>query len=378
MGATVGRLEGGQGQVEPPETGGRGASRDSLGFRVYTSHPCVRRPLESSCRRGTDAESETERRRVSEHVVRLAADPVSVRSARAFVRDELRRSGWDDRADDAALAVSELAANAVLHARTELTVHVTVSDGLARVEVDDGSAVLPVHLPVGESALSGRGLALVDALTDRWGARPTASGGKTVWFELAAARSAPETSAEHPLEARADLEDLAAASPREGVSTPDGDLHRPLVTAAQPLIGITLSGVDSALLLATRQHSDDLIREMTMLLLNTEARVTDHVAPTAVVRLARRLTAAAEEFGSARHQLTAAAAAAVTRQELTTDVHLRLDPAAAGAAQRYRDALDEADQLAATGALLVSPCPPEQRRLRRWYLSEVISALTSG
>lgn len=318
---------------------------------------------------------------MSERVVRLPPDPVSVRSARAFVRDELRGSGCDDRADDAALAVSELAANAVLHARTELTVHVTVSDGLARVEVDDGSAVLPVHLPVGASALSGRGLALVDALTDRWGTRPMATGGKTVWFELAAARSAPQMSPDQLLEAWADLDPVAggaAESPLEGVSTPDDALHGPLVPAAQPLIGITLSGVDAALLLATRQHSDDLIREMTMLLLNTEARVTDHVAPTAVVRLARRLTAAAEEFGSARHQLTAAAAAAVTRQEATTDVHLRLDPAAAGAAQRYRDALDEADQLAATGVLLVSPCPPEQRTLRRWYLSEVIRAVTSG
>ena len=43
----------------------------------------------------------------------------------------------------------------------------------------DGKITTPLveDLPVGASALSGRGLALVDALTDRWGTRPVATGG---------------------------------------------------------------------------------------------------------------------------------------------------------------------------------------------------------
>lgn len=315
--------------------------------------------------------------------VRLPADPASVAAARALVRDELTGAGRPDLVEDAALAVTELAANAVLHAHTEITVTVAVTDAGVRVVVEDGSAVLPVPLPVGPSALSGRGLALVAAVTDRWGADPAVTGGKAVWFELTTAKSAPETaSAEQLLEAWADLEALDADRPvmtrfdgDEHVSASAGAGLSAAPVDAAPLVTITLNDVDAALLLSTRQHSDDLIREMILLLLNSEARVTGHVSATAVVRLARRLTAAAEEFEAARHQLTAGAAAAVVRRQPTTSVRLLLDPADAAAAQRYGDALDEADELAATGLLLVDPCTPAQRTLRHWYLAEIANGL---
>jgi hypothetical protein len=52
-----------------------------------------------------------------------------------------------------------------------------------RVEVHDGSPVLPVQRNAAASAEGGRGIALVEALAVRWGveARPT---GKTFWFEV--------------------------------------------------------------------------------------------------------------------------------------------------------------------------------------------------
>jgi serine/threonine-protein kinase RsbW len=64
----------------------------------------------------------------------------------------------------------------------------------ARVEVTDRSAAPPEPRVAGESDSSGRGLALVEALARRWGTRRLASGGKTVWFEIARAATGPEMS----------------------------------------------------------------------------------------------------------------------------------------------------------------------------------------
>lgn len=84
------------------------------------------------------------------------------------------------------LLVTELVANGVSHgggADVRLAVDV-VDGGLVHVEVEDqGSGFEPgaVSFPTGE-ATSGRGLALLDALADRWGV--IRNGGNRVWFEL--------------------------------------------------------------------------------------------------------------------------------------------------------------------------------------------------
>jgi anti-sigma regulatory factor (Ser/Thr protein kinase) len=84
-----------------------------------------------------------------------------------------------------ALLVSELATNAVVHARTPFRVTVKMRSDLVRVEVSDQAAGdLPVPSDVAPDVEGGRGLLFVDWLADRWGYSATA-GGKTVWFELA-------------------------------------------------------------------------------------------------------------------------------------------------------------------------------------------------
>lgn len=104
-----------------------------------------------------------------------------VRSARRFVERHLQDR--DLGSSDAALVVSELAANAVLHATTDFTVRVAVSDSLVRIEVADGSPLLPTPKDHGDGAPTGRGLKIVERLSARWGAEPTADG-KVVWAEL--------------------------------------------------------------------------------------------------------------------------------------------------------------------------------------------------
>ena len=82
------------------------------------------------------------------------------------------------------VVVSELVTNSVLHAGTPSEVVVVVDDRCVRVEVRDADPTLPTMRQPSPDTVTGRGLLLVDALTDRWGSSP-AGPGKVVWFELA-------------------------------------------------------------------------------------------------------------------------------------------------------------------------------------------------
>lgn len=117
----------------------------------------------------------------------LPADVPSVRQARAFVRDAVRRSGRDDLADVAALLVSELATNVVLHARTAYAVVVSAARDRVRCDVLDDAIGGPAVQEHDASAASGRGLVLLSHMADAWGATPpeALSGfAKGVRFEL--------------------------------------------------------------------------------------------------------------------------------------------------------------------------------------------------
>lgn len=91
--------------------------------------------------------------------------------------------------DDAALLVSELFGNSLLHGGSgtpgeTVTVAVLAGGGLVRVEViDRGGPGVPELRPADRDAEGGRGLHLVEALAARWGWR--CRGRRTVtWFEL--------------------------------------------------------------------------------------------------------------------------------------------------------------------------------------------------
>ena len=115
----------------------------------------------------------------------LPARAEAASRARQALRALLAPLGLD--ADAAELLVSELVGNAVRYAGGgEVLVRARIADGLLRVEVLDSSEVippLPSHPPPAD-AESGRGLLLVEALAERWGAE-SVPGGKRLWFELA-------------------------------------------------------------------------------------------------------------------------------------------------------------------------------------------------
>ncbi|HVM08988.1 MAG TPA: ATP-binding protein [Acidimicrobiales bacterium] len=109
----------------------------------------------------------------------FSPDLASPRVARSFLRRTLDAAGVS--ADLAVLLVSELATNAVLHARTDFAVRIWIERDHVRVEVQDANERPPMigHTPA--ESTSGRGLHLVQTLSTSWGVegRPD---GKTVWF----------------------------------------------------------------------------------------------------------------------------------------------------------------------------------------------------
>ncbi len=121
--------------------------------------------------------------------VRLDLDgtPSSVSAARRFVRQVLTAWHLDAAVDTAQLLTSELATNAVLHARTAFAVLVSQQGDEVRVDVLDGSPVPPRQRRTTSTAATGRGVAMVARLSTGWGATPSErldGFTKGVWFTV--------------------------------------------------------------------------------------------------------------------------------------------------------------------------------------------------
>lgn len=114
----------------------------------------------------------------------LAAGPKAPRRARRSL-EELRPRLEEEVIDTITLLVNELVTNSVKFAgKGSIEVRVTMPGGrIVRVEVlDEGPGFVPSRLRPGLSETSGRGLFLVESLSDRWGVK--LNGRTCVWFEI--------------------------------------------------------------------------------------------------------------------------------------------------------------------------------------------------
>jgi len=146
------------------------------GFRTDAGPP---RRSGAATRRPADANRE----------LMLPAGPTAPGLARAFLRCATEEWGVDDDlAQDAAMVITELVANAVDHARSQSTLSLSLAhEGLWVAVRDARPGAVPRPAPIDPNAARGRGLQMVDALTTAWGVTLHIDG-KTVWAVLGPTR----------------------------------------------------------------------------------------------------------------------------------------------------------------------------------------------
>ena len=257
---------------------------------------------------------------------RLPPEPASAGRARRLVSETLRE--WDrlDLIEPAALLVSELVTNSVLHAGTDIEVRILPAGGGARVEVADGSATAPSRRRFADEAVTGRGLEIVGAVATAWGVESTATG-KVVWFQLGTGGTAP------------------------------GDHGRGSGAFHEARFAVRLLQLPVALVAATLEHGDAMLRELALMSFGDGL---DAAAPRPRLMPDLDLGNLIEALEQARRQ---------GRPSPDIDV---IFPAQAVQAAVDRLALvDEADRLAEEGRLLLPPALPEIGRCRRWLLGQI-------
>jgi PAS domain-containing protein/anti-sigma regulatory factor (Ser/Thr protein kinase) len=131
--------------------------------------------------------------------------PDAVMHARRFTARTLR--GWkvEEAADAVLLVVSELVTNALVHTQGPVHVDLMLRADRVRVCVSDTSPRAPAKpVIVDWESTGGRGLVLVEAMSESFGSVPVA-GGKQVWSEIVVPRREPAPADAGPREERGDL-----------------------------------------------------------------------------------------------------------------------------------------------------------------------------
>lgn len=247
----------------------------------------------------------------------LEADPSEVSRARRWVAEQLSTRAAIT-VETASLLVSELVTNAVLHARSAVDLTLRWAGSEIRIEVEDRSGHVPQAKDYGPEAASGRGLLLVETLSEEWGVDATASG-KIVWCRL------------------------------------EDD------TGGQEVL---ILGLDLDVYLEAQEHNDSLMREFALI---AESDRSEAI-PRRLVEIAREVQ---DSFGTATTDIRAQIQRAIDDGSRSVDLHMRLPEAAWQQLAGLTRLLDEADVYCEEGNLLTMTSSPRVRRFRRWYSDQV-------
>jgi anti-sigma regulatory factor (Ser/Thr protein kinase) len=285
--------------------------------------------------------------------ITLPRSPSSVAAARRFI--QARAAAWSfpkPAREQLVLIGSELVTNAVLHARTELTVTLELHADRVRISVRDHSQAPATLRHYRPDALTGRGLGVVAALSDDWGISAAADG-KVVWAELAA-NGGHGPGAPHP-------PDLRQAPPAAPAGGPGARRVR--------FPGVPVDGY-----LELQAHNDALFRELELVSIEMEAG-DDAGTPTPLADLVDQLY---RRFRGQRDRYRDVVAAAQARGQETVELETPASPEAAAAAWSYLELLERADELCRTGLLLTPEPPARVKALRRWFVEQMAAQLLDG
>ena len=271
----------------------------------------------------------------------LPALPSSAGEARKLLRDAMPEEVSEESSDAAALAISEIVTNALVHAGTPMRLRVILAPSAVRVELADGSARLPLPREYSRAAGTGRGLHMVTEIVDQWGAHHDEDG-KVVWFEIA------ET------EPSAAPADAGQALPRPRPSQP---AHR-----------VELSNVPLLMHAAWQEHAAGLLRETLLLRLEEEADALDeHAAASAAMSLLFEQIPAPDLDDDPEAIMAHALEPAVSAER----VELELSRESVADFEMLDQMLETGVLLAEQGRLLSAPTQPEIRAMRRWLCRQV-------
>lgn len=115
------------------------------------------------------------------HQIVLQCEAMSAGRARDFVSLHLAAHRLSHLVEDIRLVASELATNAMDHARTPFVVTLSMTGGTVLLGVQDGSDAIPVRSASDCMDVHGRGLVIVESLSREWGVGTDDRGFKSVW-----------------------------------------------------------------------------------------------------------------------------------------------------------------------------------------------------
>ncbi|MCY4728791.1 ATP-binding protein [Nocardioides sp. STR2] len=279
----------------------------------------------------------------------LASSPRAAADARRWVGDVCERLERPDLVECAELGVSELVANAILHAAAPYKVRVRGTASHPRIEVVDGSPRPPVPpVPAEGDDLDllltfGRGLSMVAQCAVAWGAT-IESDGKIVWFE-----PAPEMTDAGSVEWVIDHHDHHAPEP-----------------TSEGAVDVRLLGVDVPLYSSLKRQYHELRRELRLLSLSHQSDYP----------LAGDLTSMFANFerqfpDSFRQQVIEAEARGLPRADLAFPMVREAGPIFVTMTEMF----DVADAFCRAERLLSMARTPRQRALHNWLLTELIHQL---
>ena len=157
----------------------------------------------------------------------------------------------------------------------------------------------------------------------------------------------------------------------------------PAGVASAALVTVRLLALPVGLFAAAQQHSDELMREFTLVAERLDDVAAGDGSPgrrPVPARLVEIVTALRGSYAGFTGEQEARLAAAVKAGEPVIDELVYRIPASVGAAAAHLEALlDEADDFCRGGQhLLTLATPPELVRFRRWYLGEFQTQAEGG
>ncbi len=283
-------------------------------------------------------------------LLELPATTVAVREVREQLRVLLPGSPYAARLTDAETAATEIVTNAVLHGRRPITVRIDYDFTRLRIDVTDASPVSPTFSLLDPTAVTGRGLLMVSAVSDAWGVEP-GEGSKTVWAEFRSLRPSAEE--------EADVEALL-----------DSWADELEVDPALETVRVVLTDLDTERLAAAEVHVESVLRELALV-------SDDDASDAGLSEAATRVLAATDPIGPLRVELRRQLAIAVARHRPTVDIELAITRHHAELVRDYRDALAQADRLCTSGRLLQEAPLPAEVAIRQDYLRRILAQLSS-